>query len=69
MSKGGRRTPTDLVADASQIFRKLEKVNRFGSGDSDVTGEFLEQRMPIHFGGMSDPFANHSIAVRSREIL
>ncbi len=69
MSKGGRPTPANLVANPSQIARKFETVNRHGSEASDITGELLERRLPIHFGGLSDPFANRLVAERSKELL
>ena len=69
MSRGGRRTSTTLLVDTSKIQRKIDRITRDTPIVGDVTGELLEKRMPLHFGGMSDPFASKKIAEKSIELL
>jgi len=65
MSRGGRRTSTSLLADPGRIRRKV--VRLFGSEkkNTDIIDELLLSKMPVHFGGMSDPFASSEIIERS----
>lgn len=69
MSRGGRRTSTSLLADPLKIQRKV--VSLFGSEkkNTDIIDELLLAKMPVHFGGMSDPFASSEIIKRSLQIL
>ena len=69
MSRGGRRTSTSLLADPARIQRKV--VRLFGSEhkNTDIIDELLLSKMPVHFGGMSDPFASPEIIKRSLQIL
>lgn len=68
MARGGRRTDRRLLADPASIERKLERV--FDRGVlGDAVGEMLTHRVPLHFGGLSDPFANHSTTTMARKVL
>jgi DNA repair photolyase len=69
MSRGGRRTSTSLLADPSKIQRKIERLNNSTKKERDIIDELLLGKMPVHFGGMSDPFASAEIIIRSLQIL
>ena len=53
MSRGGRRTETSLIADPNFLERLIKKIenNKINS----INTELMSNRLPIHFGGMSDP--------------
>ncbi len=69
MSRGGRRTANNLYVNPEFLRRKL--YNAFQSSDKNtgLTEELLRRKMPIHFGGMSDPFSNETASNISRELL
>jgi DNA repair photolyase len=69
MSRGGRRTSRSLVANPDSISLKLRQSLECKDTKNDIIGEMLSRKMPIHFGGMSDPFSNADISSVSREIL
>lgn len=69
MSRGGRRTSNRLVADFDSIARKLDSALQCNREDIDINGELLAQKVPIHFGGISDPFPDSVISVTSRRML
>src|SRR5439155_533788 len=54
----GGNVPAPAIVPASRdtlerIFRRVEGL---GPRDRTMLGQFLRRRVPIHFGGMSDPF-------------
>ena len=69
MARGGRRTSNFLLADPNRIKRKLYRLNERKRVYTDIIDDFLLSKMPIHFGGMSDPFASPDIVERSTKIL
>jgi DNA repair photolyase len=70
MSRGGRRTSTSLLADPLKIQRKVNRVYcSSAKKTTDIIDELLLAKMPVHFGGMSDPFASCEITKRSLQIL
>jgi DNA repair photolyase len=70
MTRGGRRTSIGLLANPNIIHEKMDKVfNRIEFQNYDITGELLKLKVPVHFGGMSDPFANTIISKTSQELL
>ena len=68
MSRGGRRTSNLLLADPSRIERKVERAFNV-EHQKDVIENFIFTKVPIHFGGMSDPFSTPEITLRSLKIL
>jgi len=68
MSRGGRRTSNLLLADPSRIQRKVEKAFSM-EHQKDIIDKFILAKVPIHFGGMSDPFSTPEISLRSLKIL
>ena len=67
MARGGRRTETALIANKNNlknIFSKINTPNSFG-----LNQELLRNRLPIHFGGMSDPFDSDESTHVSLEFL
>ena len=69
MTRGGRRTSRSLIADPEQLRRKLDRLGVAAEHPSDITGQLLVKKVPIHFGGMSDPFSTSSTTRVSREML
>ena len=69
MTRGGRRTSRNLIADPARLRRKLEKLAGASGQQSDITGQLLEQQVPVHFGGMSDPFSTETTIRVSQEML
>lgn len=67
MSRGGRRTSTNLLVDPKDIQKKVDTV--INNREKDINSYLLGHSMPIHFGGMSDPFSTPEIAERSLKIL
>jgi DNA repair photolyase len=49
--------------------RKLLHTLTDNGRKKDVIEEMLSQQVPIHFGGVSDPFSNASVATVTREML
>jgi DNA repair photolyase len=68
-NKGGRKSSTRLIADPNRIARKLAAIHSNGKSVSDVQSQMLNKRVPLHFGGMSDPFSNTASSKVSRELL
>lgn len=52
-SRSGRRTQLNLIVNPDRIRKYLERINYSNS----LNAELLSSRLPIHFGGMSDPFS------------
>lgn len=54
----GGNTPEPRVTSASpeHIKKTLERALRSDERSPGIIGQFLRRRVPIHFGGMSDPF-------------
>ena len=48
---------------------KLLRAEKYDVGKLDVVGELIKHRMPIHFGGMSDPFSNPGVSKVTKESL
>lgn len=69
MSRGGRRTSNYLIANVDSVRRKMYKVFDNSASNLDVNGEMLLKRVPVHFGGISDPFANSLVSKTSKELL
>ena len=65
MSRGGRPTSLALRADPRQVARQVERAPL----ETSVVGEMLHRQVPVHFGGMSDPFASKMTTEISLEIL
>jgi len=60
----------NLFANPEIIARKFERVQNGFEGD--VNSELIKLKMPIHFGGMSDPFSTNkstAISIKILEIL
>lgn len=69
-SRGGRRTSNNkLIANSTQISRKIEQAMLKETSKIDVNGEMLKHKVPIHFGGISDPFSNIDISRTAKELL
>jgi len=69
MSRGGSRAPRASIADPDWLARKLDSIFGGDGKKTDIVGEMLLRKLPVHFGGVSDPFSNRSVAKRSVKIL
>src|SRR4051812_23386023 len=68
----GGNTPSDFVraADPGAVRRVFERSLTGGGSRVGFIGQFLRQRVPVHFGGMSDPFQKAELKHRvSAQIL
>jgi hypothetical protein len=70
MARGGKRTTKDVIANVDWLRRQLERSQ---SNDHlnkiDVNIEMIKHGLPIHFGGMSDPFSNSDTSSVSLDAL
>lgn len=69
MSRGGRKTNTKLIAYPQSLLRKFNRIRTKNKTRTDVLGEMLKEKIPVHFGGMSDPFANKLVSSVSKDLL
>jgi DNA repair photolyase len=63
----GRHVSRNNILDVDRFRNYLGKV--FAKKITGLKSELLLRRMPIHFGGVSDPFSNPKISRKSREVL
>lgn len=52
-----------------QFERKLQKTFNNENFSHDINGELLKARVPLHFGGVSDPFSNYKSFNHSIKVL
>jgi len=57
-ARGGRRTSLNLAADLTRIRQKIRRALNGPQERYDINGELLQRRVPLHFGGLSDPFCD-----------
>jgi DNA repair photolyase len=69
MTRGGRRTSRSLIIDTVKLRKKIEKQLLKDALNLDINGQLLKKGMPLHFGGMSDPFSNKITTKKSLEML
>ncbi len=69
MARGGRRTYRNQISDPKELVEKILRTEKYGVDKLDVVGEFIKHKMPVHFGGMSDPFSNPSVSKVTKELL
>ncbi|MBE9570514.1 MAG: radical SAM protein [Proteobacteria bacterium] len=69
MARGGRRTYQPLLANVPSIYKRLSEtfaeVPKIGS----INSELLSRRVPVHFGGMSEPFSDEQSTKVSLQLL
>lgn len=68
MARGGRRTSTRLLARVESLRRKLGGVFEEGKIES-LNSQLLARKIPVHFGGLSDPFSNATTSRVSKSLL
>ena len=68
MSRGGRRTNPNQIVKLDYIKNKFKKVLELDIVD-DISDEFIKHRVPLHFGGMSDPFSSVKTSQVAKDIL
>ena len=71
-SRGGNATGVRKVLDPDWLARKLTGARQHNSTPCDIAEEFLRRRIPVHFGGLSDPFSDEEtsgLAVRALDSL
>lgn len=69
MARGGRRTQPNLAVRPLDVRRRLMKAESPQRRSGNIATEWLANRLPIHFGGMSDPFESEPTKRLSQEIL
>ena len=69
MSRGGRRTSSKLFADFNELERRLLKISEKSENIINATSEMLARKVPIHFGGISEPFSNDRTSKLSKKLL
>lgn len=69
MARGGRRTANNLIINTDFVKRKLDTVFINNHKNTDINGELLSMKVPIHFGGISDPFSSNYISAVSLRLL
>lgn len=69
MANRGRNTSPNMIADPKRIIAKLKRTFDVPEDVRDANGHMLLMRVPVHFGGMSDPFSMKEASKISREIL
>ena len=69
LARGGNRNKTNKFVDPYKIAHKLETVFSNTNRSLDINGELIQNRMPIHLGGLSDPFSCDEYMKRTVQIL
>jgi DNA repair photolyase len=69
MSRGGRRTSTALAADAGSLVRRLTRGLLLTQDRISVESEMIQRNLPLHVGGIGDPFSNSRAAAVSWQVL
>ena len=67
--EGGRRTSRLLTASADSLKHRLDHSTLEEQKRSGVISEMLNHRVPVHLGGISDPFANQATTETSKQLL
>lgn len=57
------------MADPRYEARKFSRAVSLPYSDLDVNGQMLKRKVPVHFGGMSDPFSNPKASATSKDLL
>lgn len=68
MARGGRRTRRYQHIDPERLKRKLDLIFLRGK-TIDLASELVSRRVPIHFGGISDPFSDDMTSNLARECI
>lgn len=69
MARGGRRTNINQIANLKNIESQLIKSENSDVKKLSLNEEILRNKVPVHFGGMSDPFSNELTTKISKSIL
>lgn len=67
--RGGRRTSEAFNIDVLKFRKKLKNAFKKKSIGFDINTEMLSQRIPIHFGGVSEPFSDPVTSSLTKELL
>ena len=67
--RGGNSSSAGAMASPSRLAKKLVRSGLAEARPVDVAEELLRQRVPVHFGGLSDPFCDSSTSVVSLQLL
>ena len=68
MARGGRRTSKILYVNPQAIKRKFDRIFK-NEVIADVVSEMLTHKLPVHFGGLSDPFSNQVSSSITQKLL
>lgn len=69
LARGGNLSAVNTLIDPARLARKLDAVFQSRHGRIDINGELLLSRMPIHFGGLCDPFSCQEYTKRTIRVL
>lgn len=69
LAKSGKRGNGRQLANVDAISRKIDVANLNSNRELDINGEMLKHKMPLHIGGISDPFASKKVSEISLKLL
>lgn len=67
MMAGGRNTKPNQRSDPNRLRRRFEKL--LSKQNTSINDEFIKRKIPVHFGGMSDPFSDEDTYKTTLELL
>lgn len=68
-ARGGRRSSTKQIVNIDQFRRKIDSLEDSSINNHGITTEMMHHNVPVHLGGMSDPFQNSKTASVTRQVL
>lgn len=69
-SRGGKRSSINKkFTDPDWFAKKFARIFRGNAVPNSINDELIIERVPVHFGGMSDPFADKETAKISKQLL
>lgn len=58
MSRGGRRTDQVQIVNTKSFIKRYDTAIHQSQANGNIVSELLSNRVPLHIGGMSDPFSD-----------
>jgi len=69
VSRGGSRSEAPHTLSYESLARRFDRLDTLGWPEGDVRSEMLHHRVPLHFGGLSDPFESEHAASTTIDVL
>jgi DNA repair photolyase len=69
LSRGGNIYHKNKIVDIKRLANKFDNIFNKHPKNLDVNGEFLANKVPLHLGGMSDPFSNSEISTQTLNVI